>query len=221
MKRPSCKRCKNEKTLIYLREYKNMQVLYGVCTLCGTPRQMKNSLENTENCLGLYNEETRKMILALKEAVSKNALIKKCLFCEKDFKRLITSKAHNAGFCTKKCKRMKRINNIASLPFKNKAKKPKKLFKSGDFYDSKEWKEMRYKVLSHYGRECMACGENKGQIHVDHIKPISIYWDLRLDFRNLQVLCRMCNQGKSNKDMTDFRPTEAQSQSLLNYRHRF
>ena len=38
-------------------------------------------------------------------------------------------------------------------------------------------------------------GKNK-KIHVDHIKPKSKHWDLRLDINNLQVLCEDCNFGK-------------------------
>lgn|SRR5574343_418649 len=75
------------------------------------------------------------------------------------------------------------------------------------FYDSWEWKKIRYEVLNKYGAKCMMCGATKEttKICVDHIKPISLYWDLRLDFNNLQVLCDDCNKGKSNIDETDFR----------------
>jgi X-X-X-Leu-X-X-Gly heptad repeat protein len=42
-------------------------------------------------------------------------------------------------------------------------------------------------------------------LHVDHIKPRSLYPARALDPENLQVLCRDCNLGKSNKDATDWR----------------
>ncbi|RYZ77711.1 MAG: hypothetical protein EOP05_00795 [Proteobacteria bacterium] len=44
-----------------------------------------------------------------------------------------------------------------------------------------------------------------GAMHVDHIKPRSKYPHLELEFSNLQVLCRQCNFGKSNKYEDDFR----------------
>jgi len=73
------------------------------------------------------------------------------------------------------------------------------------FYQSREWQELRYKVLKKYGRRCMCCGTTKGVIQVDHIKPRSKYPMLALVQSNLQVLCRDCNLGKSNIDETDFR----------------
>lgn len=82
-------------------------------------------------------------------------------------------------------------------------KKPPKAF-----YQSWEWKELRYKVLVKYGAVCMVCGATKetDRICVDHIKPRSKYPELALDEDNLQVLCNSCNMGKSNKHELDHRP---------------
>lgn len=74
-----------------------------------------------------------------------------------------------------------------------------------DFYDSKVWKELRYRVIRTYGRNCAACKSTQGQMHVDHIKPRSKYPELALDFSNLQVLCAVCNVGKSNSYNDDWR----------------
>ena len=74
-----------------------------------------------------------------------------------------------------------------------------------EFYDSRVWRELRYKVLKTYGRICMNCRTTAGRMHVDHIKPRSLHPELELEFNNLQVLCEACNIGKSNKDQTDFR----------------
>lgn len=77
-------------------------------------------------------------------------------------------------------------------------------------YASKEWRSLRYKVIKKYGGACMACGRTRKHhgvvIHVDHIKPRSIYPDLALDFDNLQLLCEDCNLGKGNKCDIDWRP---------------
>lgn len=54
----------------------------------------------------------------------------------------------------------------------------------------------------------MACGQKKGFIHVDHIKPRSIFPSLELDISNLQILCEACNLGKGAWDQTDWRPKE-------------
>jgi hypothetical protein len=75
-----------------------------------------------------------------------------------------------------------------------------------DFYNSREWKELRFRVLIHYQRRCMACFATNTQLHVDHIKPVSKFPELKLDFNNLQILCETCNLGKSNVYYHDLRP---------------
>ena len=85
--------------------------------------------------------------------------------------------------------------------------KPKKKKKTNaKFYISQEWKELRYKAIKTYGKKCMCCNSTDKTIHVDHIKPRSLYPDLALELSNLQILCADCNLGKSNKDQTDWRP---------------
>lgn len=83
-----------------------------------------------------------------------------------------------------------------------------------EFYQSWEWRTLRVKVLQQYGTRCMCCGATPAHVTVggepvmivvDHIKPLSKRWDLRLDRNNLQVLCQECNQGKGAWDETDFR----------------
>lgn len=84
-----------------------------------------------------------------------------------------------------------------------------------EFYKSWKWRTLRMEVIKEFGRECQCCGATPGmkdavgnpvRIVVDHIKPISKYWGMRLDRKNLQILCDECNQGKGNWDETDFRP---------------
>lgn len=87
---------------------------------------------------------------------------------------------------------------------------------SNEFYNSREWKELRVRVLEKYECKCMMCGESPKVhgivIHVDHIKPRSKYRHLSLVFENLQLLCENCNLGKSNKYETDWRPDLEQEQ---------
>lgn len=69
------------------------------------------------------------------------------------------------------------------------------------FYDTREWKELRWRVLTASDGKCNMCGRSKHDgviIHVDHIKPRSKFPHLELEFSNLQVLCEDCNLGKSN-----------------------
>lgn len=78
----------------------------------------------------------------------------------------------------------------------------------GDFYESREWLDLRYRVLQKAGGSCKLCGcraSPDNPIQVDHIKPRSLHPKLELVESNMQVLCKNCNMGKSNKDETDWR----------------
>ncbi len=79
---------------------------------------------------------------------------------------------------------------------------------SDDFYQSREWLDLRYRVLRKSNGCCQLCG-NRGTddapLHCDHIKPRSKHPELELSESNIQVLCKNCNLGKSNKDATDWR----------------
>lgn len=76
------------------------------------------------------------------------------------------------------------------------------------FYESDEWRQLRYKVLKRDKGRCLLCGRGVAEnviLHVDHIKPRSKYPHLELIEDNLQTLCEDCNLGKSNIDETDWR----------------
>lgn len=76
------------------------------------------------------------------------------------------------------------------------------------FYLSDQWIKLRYRTLMARGNHCECCGDRwsiGNPIQVDHIKPRSKFPDLALEPTNLQVLCRNCNIGKSNTDLTDWR----------------
>lgn len=79
---------------------------------------------------------------------------------------------------------------------------------SKKFYQSSEWKALRYAAIKEYGRTCSCCGaeyEKSKRIHVDHIKPRSIFPEFALSMHNVQVLCSDCNEGKSNFTSDDWR----------------
>lgn len=81
--------------------------------------------------------------------------------------------------------------------------------RSAEFLRTWAWRELRYATIKRYGPVCQCCGstpKTSGEpIQVDHIKPRSLFPELALDPENLGVLCAPCNQGKSNKDFTDWR----------------
>ena len=73
-----------------------------------------------------------------------------------------------------------------------------------NFYRTKAWRELRLSILLESDCSCKICGitsERGAVLHVDHIKPRSLYPELALDKSNLQVLCEDCNIAKSNSDL--------------------
>lgn len=93
---------------------------------------------------------------------------------------------------------------------KRKKKKRERIrHKDDPFFKDRRWLELRYEVLSTFGRQCMKCGCTDGEMHVDHVRPRSKFPHLTYEFSNLQVLCRDCNVGKSNKFTDDYRPNSA------------
>lgn len=93
-----------------------------------------------------------------------------------------------------------------------------------EFYKSWDWRTLRLEVIKEHGRACQCCGAMPGmmdaagdpvRICVDHIKPISKYWHLRLVRSNLQILCDECNMGKGNWDETDFRPVAVPDEWII------
>ncbi len=129
-----------------------------------------------------------------------------------DLKKIQCETCRRAGKASRMAADIARMRQRYSKPaLKEQTPKDEK----AEFYLSWEWRTLRTKVLQQYGARCMCCGatpEHKtvgGEpvvIVVDHIKPLSKHWDLRLDRGNLQILCDECNQGKGAWDETDFRP---------------
>lgn len=73
------------------------------------------------------------------------------------------------------------------------------------FYNSPEWRMVRYEILRRDGAKCACCRTTEKPVHVDHIKPLRVFWALRLDPNNLQVLCEDCNVGKGTRHADDWR----------------
>ena len=71
------------------------------------------------------------------------------------------------------------------------------------FYRSREWRRLRYQAFQRYGNKCCVCGRGASDgmvMHVDHIKPRSLYPHLALDIANLQIMCNECNVSNGNRD---------------------
>jgi 5-methylcytosine-specific restriction endonuclease McrA len=138
-----------------------------------------------------------------------------CSRCGIGVKKIKTA-AHKKGKCRSKCDGVQRdrggypldshLRAIYISKLRGKTETQRKT--DPKFYETGAWRKLRYLTLKKYGRKCMVCFRTNLELHVDHIKPISLVPDLALDETNLQVLCRDCNLGKGNSDSIDWRPKE-------------
>ena len=71
------------------------------------------------------------------------------------------------------------------------------------FYSTKEWKSLRYQVLLDAGFICELCNEREATIG-DHIIPTKVRWDLRLDRKNVQAVCKECHNKKTANDKIEY-----------------
>ncbi len=150
-----------------------------------------------------------------------------CRGCGRSSKFWVGRKSGEDGFCNSHCRSVWRQQKKAKpLQTNNSKKKKKKKFVSIEiermrsqrgvlvkkygynFYTSPEWLTLRYQALKESKGYCELCGRGKrdgARLHVDHIKPKSKYPHLKLDPKNLQILCAECNLGKGAADETDYR----------------
>ena len=111
------------------------------------------------------------------------------------------------------------IRNDISVEFKAKPiKKAVRKSKVRTYYNGKNgftrWRKVRYEALIRSNGLCECCGatvKSSGEpLHVDHIKPKSLYPELQYQLSNLQILCADCNVGKGNWDETNWRKNNAE-----------
>jgi hypothetical protein len=86
--------------------------------------------------------------------------------------------------------------------------KKQQCLKSNSYMSSANWKYLRETVLKIQGDRCLCCGKASKNMHIDHIKPKSIYPHLEFMVDNLQVLCPDCNRAKSYTRETDYRKSD-------------
>ena len=75
------------------------------------------------------------------------------------------------------------------------------------FYDTKEWKSVRYQAMIRDGFVCVICLGHSIYTEAtigDHIIPTKVRWDLRLDIDNVQSVCFECHNKKTMDDKKEY-----------------
>lgn len=70
------------------------------------------------------------------------------------------------------------------------------------FYNSVAWRQLSKQVLNESFYVCKRCG--KDATLADHIVPIKVDWNKRLDKDNIQPLCEACHAVKTKEDKRNF-----------------
>ena len=138
----------------------------------------------------------------------------KCKQCSKDF--YITAKA-SKKYCSKRCADNSNIGKIPVNAWK-KGDKPSpgtqfkkgearitgannNFWKGGIYPDNlkarrtTEYLRWRKEVKERDNYTCQICGKRGGDMHADHIKPFSLYPELRTELSNGRTLCVTCHKN--------------------------
>lgn len=76
------------------------------------------------------------------------------------------------------------------------------------FYSTSEWRDLRIIFITKMKKKgkltCSYCDVSmkESNVHVDHIKPRSIYPELAMDLNNLAISCQKCNSSKGAKSLS-------------------
>lgn len=65
---------------------------------------------------------------------------------------------------------------------------------------TEEFQQWRKHVFDRDAYTCGFCGKTGGSLHADHIRPMSLYPEIKHDLSNGQTLCKPCHAFKTRLD---------------------
>lgn len=127
-----------------------------------------------------------------------------CLFCHKKFHekrcRVISKRTK---YCSKKCQNEdqkgrpawnKGKSNYWAIGNKNVNWKNGISLKNEQERKSLKYKKLREEAFKRDNYTCIMCGQYGGKLNLDHIKPWSLFPELRYDINNVRTLCVECHK---------------------------
>lgn len=166
----------------------------GYCVLCGLEFRATGDYTNKKTGIKRLQKYCSKNCWSKRKP--KKEILCKC--CNSVFTTYEGRKVYCSKECVDKNKSILQKGDQSHL-WKGGKTKPEKLIRT-----NAEYRKWRQKILIRDNFKCVSCGTTEGEIHVDHILPLSKYPELALDENNGRVLCRLCHQktdtwGKKQK----------------------
>lgn len=119
----------------------------------------------------------------------KKHIVRQCLVCHKNM-RVIPSRLKTHRYCSGSCASGVRVGEKAANWQGGKTIERTRIM------STLAYKNWRAAVFERDGYACVACGDDTGgNLEADHIKPFSLYPELRFDIDNGRTLCIPCHKN--------------------------